>query len=191
MAQFSEELKRVIEEYRIIEQNKNHIEDKTAYVIMNAKYYENLRHAFSHLVAGLEFELDGNPEDKEKIKEQYIHVRKHMSDLDVNGYEYLAGFFLTEIRERIEAAGFFSSLGRSENLQREAIRHFDKGRDLRVAKKQEAMKHFESCIDLCMEGLREIVPVPKVEKRALKVNIASLVTATIAIIITILVAIFK
>jgi len=191
MVEFSNELIKIIRDYREIEKNKNRLEDKTAFVMMNAKYYENVRHTLSHLIAALELEIERSPGNEQKINEQYIHARKHMSDLDVNGYEFLAGVFLTDLREKIEKSGFFSVVGRAENLLDEALKHFDKGRDLRVAKKEQGMEQFEKCIDLCMEGQREIVPVTRTEKMNVRINVTALVLSVISIVVVILIAVFK
>ena len=189
MAKFSTELTLVVNEYKEVEKNKNRIEDKTAYLITNSKYYENVRHTLSHLMVALELEIEDDPANNDQIKEQYIHARKHMSDLDINGYEYLAGYFLTESLERIENAGLFYSVGKSQNLRNEAVRHFDKGRGLRVAKKDQGMKHFEKCIDLCMEAETNIIPATKLEIRYARLALWSFIISIIAIITAIVIGI--
>ena len=53
------------------------------------------------------------------------------------------------------------------------------------------MGQIEKCIDLCTEASREIVPVTKVEKRNIRINITTMIFSIIAVIIAVLIAIFK
>jgi len=191
MNKFSDHLKTLIAKYQEVQENKNHLEDKTAFVMTNSKYYENQRHAFSHLINALALESEGDPQKNDEIHKLYTEAFNHIDNLDVNGYEYLAGYFLTELREKIENSGLYADTGKAENLRDEAVRHFDKGRDLRPSKKKEAMGQFEKCIDLCTEASREIVPVTKVEKRNIRINITTMIFSIIAVIIAVLIAIFK
>ena len=184
MAKYYEYLKAIMDEYYRVEKNKHHIESKTAIVMVNTKYVENLRHSYSHLMAGLKLELDSGSE--EKIIEQYRHSCKHLSDLDVNGYEYLSGVLLRRLKQRIEKAGFFINIGNSENCLEEALDHFGRGRSLRTENKQIAMESFEKAIDLCTDGLRQIVSVTKVNKNMAKISIGAFIISSIAVLFAIL-----
>lgn len=191
MNRFSDDLKKLIAKYQEVQENKNHLEDKTAFVMTNSKYYENQRHALSHLINALALEIEGGSQKNDEMHKLYTEAFNHIDNLDVNGYEYLGGYFLTELREKIETTGFYTDTGKAENLLNEAIRHFDKGRDLRPSKKKEAMEQFEKCIDLCMEGSREIVPLTKAEKRNIRINITTMIFSVVAVIAALMIAIFK
>ena len=115
MEGFSKEsMKKIVKRYTDIEHKKNHIEGKTAYHIMNTKYYEQIRHALSHLISVLSLELSENKSESEKLKIEnlYQKILHHMDNIDVNGYEYLAGGMLSELTGKLEREGFFVSVGK-------------------------------------------------------------------------------
>jgi len=172
-----------IQKYQEVEQNKNRIESSTAYVITNGKYYENLRHAFSHLVAALDTWIAES--DVQAFVFQLEQSKHHLANLDVNGYEYLAGVFLEELAEKIEQCGLFHSLGNAIQYRSNALRQFDLGREKRTPDRLAAMGHFERCIQECQRGLSDIKPLTPVEKRNYRINIAVLLTAVLALIVAI------
>lgn len=187
----SDELSAVINEYYEVEKRKNHIEGKTAYVITNTKYLENVRHAMSHLMAGLKLQDTGVPADDPRAKEQFVHARKHIRDLDINGYEYLAGYLLTQVRKCIEGAGLYLATGRAEAFRQEALAHFNRGRDLRTSDKNTAMAQFELCVDKCQQGLREIGPISPLDKRAYKIALWSLLVGATGAILAVIALLIK
>jgi len=188
MGKFSDELINFISIASQVAKNKNYIEDKTAYVITNSKFYENQRHAFSHLLAALELEVEGDPSKANKIRKLYIEATNNVDNLDINGYEYLAGYLLTELRESIENAGFYVNVSNADALRKEAIRYMDRGRNLRPSDKKEAMVSFEKCIDLCLEARTKFESVSKIEKQNYKIKITSLVISIIAVVVSLVVA---
>jgi soluble cytochrome b562 len=178
MAAFPEKLERIVKEYLKIEERKHHIEDKTAYVITNSKYYENTRHGLKHLINALALMLE--EAEQASIEEQCNEAYYHLENVDVNGYEYLAGYFLSEVRDKLDRTNLYTDIGKAENLEQEALRHYDRGRNLRATKKIEAMDQFEKCIDICIEAKREIVPVKETEKRQIQIGLLALVVAVVS-----------
>jgi|GEM_PF-4689746 len=190
----SQDVKNLVAIYKTVSQNKNYIEDKTAYLMTNSKYYENLRHAFSHLISALDLELEGDPTKATQIHGLYVESANHINNLDVNGYEFLAGYLCNELRERIEKAGLYVNTGNADSLREEALRHLDKGRDLRPENKEEAMVHFEKCIDLCLKAKTQFTSASKIEKNSFRINLVTMVcsgTAVLAAIISIFIAFIK
>lgn len=183
MTEYHPLLKEIFDVYYITEKNKHYIENKTAIVMTNAKYVENLRHSISHLMEGLKLEFESG--DAEKINEQFTHAKKHLNDLDVNGYEYLAGLLLTRVREAIERAGFFVNINNAEPLHQEALDHFEMGRNTRTENKEKAMQCFGNTIDLCQQALRVISPIHRREKTLTNISIGSFIIAIISTIIAI------
>ncbi len=190
MQELRESLIRLIDSYFEVERNKNRIEGETAYVITNSKYYENLRHAVNHTMRALEFYLKSDPPNLPQFRDQYEQAYHHFLNLDVNGYEYLAGIFLEELREKIETSGFFHTTGNAEDYRKNALRHFDLGREKRTPDRNAAMQHFEQCIHECKKGLQGIQPVSKIEKRSYRVFAWTLLVAIAALVVA-LIALFK
>jgi len=190
MAKYSDDLKELVALYQEVQTNKNKLEGKTAYLITNAKYYESQRHAFSHLITALDLEIKGSLDEEQKRK-SYREAIHHIENLDVNGYEYVAGVCLTELREKIEEAGFYTNIGGAKTFHSDAVRHFNQGRDFRPVNKQQAIDSFENSINCYKEGLKEIKPVPAIDRRNLKVNITTMILSIIAIIVGIMVAWWK
>jgi hypothetical protein len=194
MQGFSDDLRTFISISKEALVNKNHIENKVGYVMTNAKFYENLRHAFSHLINALDMEIAGNTAKSEQAHRLYSSAIDHIDNIDVNGYEFLAGYFLNELRVRLEKAGLYVDTGNAETLREQALRHLDKGRDLRPVDKKGAMDQFEKCIDLCIEAKTKFAPVSKFDKRNLRINIFTMVFAGIALtvsIISVLIMVYK
>lgn len=182
---YSEILKTLVEEFEVVERHKHHLEGKTATTMVNVKFIENLRHSYSHLMTGIKFQYSSEP--PEKVADQYKIALNHLRNLDVNGYEYLAGVMLKRLRSKIEISGYFVDVGKANNCFEEAAGKFELGRSARTADKEQAMAAFESCVDLCQEGLREVVPTTKAEKTRITLASAALIVA----IISLLFAFFK
>ena len=151
--------------------------------MVNVKYIENMRHSYSHLMVGIKLQLAN--ESREKILEQFTHALKHLKDLDVNGCEYLAGVLLRRLRDRIEFSGYYINTGRANNHFEEASSKFEMGRGSRVESKEKAMGCFEDCIDLCLAGLREIIPATGAEKTRISIAACAFLVAVIALLVSI------
>lgn len=190
MQDLRERLISLIDSYLEVEKNKNRIEGETAYVITNSKYYENLRHAVNHMMRALEFYLKSDPPDLPQFQTQYEQACHHFLNLDVNGFEYLAGVFLEELTGKIETSGFFHSVGNAEQCRKNALRHFDLGREKRTPDKNAAMVHFEQCVFECKKGLQEIQPVARIERRNYRLFAWTLFFAITGCILA-LIALFK
>jgi hypothetical protein len=184
MSRFSPELEEFISVAEKVTKNKNYIEDKTGYVITNSKFYENQRHAFSHLLSALALEIEGKPETAVKMGKLYVEAINHLDNLDINGYEYLAGYLLTELRESIEQAGLYINTSTADTLRLEAVRHINRGRDLRPSNKEEAMANFEKSIDLCIKAKTKFSKASKIEIRSYKIKLTSLVVSLIALAVS-------
>ena len=180
---YTEILKKLTEEYDEVEAHKHHIEGKTGFAIINVKFIENLRHSYSHLVTAIKYQLNNEP--REKTLEQYQTALNHLKNLDVNGYEYLAGVFLKDLKEQIDTSGYFVDTGKAYNYHQEALTHFNAGRSARTENKEKAMVSFESCVERCQEGLREIIPATRAEKTRISIAAIALVVAIIALLVTI------
>ncbi len=181
--QYDDILNKIVSEWTIVEKNKHHIESKSGITIVNVKYIENLRHSFSHFIIGVKSQLQNKPIDE--TTDQYKTALNHLRNLDVNGYEYLAGVLLKRLKSQIEASGYFVNIGKANNLFDEASNKFGMGRSSRTENKKKAMDCFESCIDLCQKGLLSIVPATKAEKVRINLAIASIIIALIALAISI------
>ncbi len=177
-------LVKLTEEYAKVEKHKHHIEGKTATTIVNVKFIENLRHSYSHLITGIKFQFKNEP--PEKTLEQYKTALTHLKNLDVNGYEYLAGVLLKRLKQKIESSGYFVDVGKANNYFDEAVSKFGAGRSARSEDKEAAMTCFESCIDLCQDGLREVIPSTRAEKTRLSLATVSLIVAIIALLVVLL-----
>ena len=182
---YADILKELVEEFSVVEKHKHHIEGKTATTIVNVKFMENLRHSYSHLLTGIKFQYSDRP--RVEVMDQYKTALNHLRNLDVNGYEYLAGVLLKRLRTRIENSGYFVDVGKAMNCFEEASSKYEMGRSSRTENKETALECFEASIDLCLEGAREVVPATKAEKTRINLALASLIVAIIAILI----AIFK
>jgi hypothetical protein len=181
MEELKNKLNDFIGTYLDVERNKNRIESETAYVITNAKYYENMRHSFGHLIRAIEFYVGNQPQNLELFREHFAQAKHHLQNLDVNGYEYLAGVFLEELRQKIESTGFFHSVGNANEFRRNALRQFDLGREKRTPDRVCAMKHFECCIQECKRGLHEIKPLTSVEKGNYRMTAGALLVAILSL----------
>lgn len=173
-------LEKIVDEWARVEDNKHRIEGKAGFTVVNVKYIENLRHAFSHFMAGLKLQKQDVSDDE--IGDQYKSALNHLKNLDVNGHEYLAGMLLKRLRNRIEYSGYFINADKSKNFFEEASNKFEMGRSSRTESKDQAMVCFESCIDLCQKGLREVVPPTKAEKTRIGLTAISVVLALAAFI---------
>ena len=165
MQYLREKLVGLVDSYFEVERNKHKIEGETAYVMTNSKYYENMRHSLNHLMRAFESYLKPEQPDLPQFEEQFGQANHHLSNLDVNGYEYLAGVFLAELADKLEASSFFYSTGNASEFRKRALQHFDLGRETRTPDKKVAMAHFEKCIEECKLGIQEIKPVSALDRR--------------------------
>ncbi|MBI4774154.1 MAG: hypothetical protein HY788_08245 [Deltaproteobacteria bacterium] len=180
-----EKIQYLVSIFRQVERNKNRIESKTGFVITNAKYYENLRHSFSHLNEALFFLSEDPDPDVDNFVKQLDQAEHHLSNLDVNGYEYLAGELLNDLTDRIDRAGFFHSIGNADEYRKNALRQFDIGREKRTANKAEAMTHFENCVTECEQGLKEITPISRIDRASYNIQVITGLIALIALVVAI------
>lgn len=139
-----ERLQKIIDAYFDAKKKIFELEGEFAAVaISSTKWRENLRHAFDHLMTGLKF--GGDPAKKEEEEMHLTEALSHVKNLPLDGYEHLAGSFLTRSRLKIEKAGLLGTIGEARELHKKAISNYNKGRELRTGNPEKCYKHFKKC----------------------------------------------
>jgi len=134
------------------------IEDKAAISSLNHKFVNNLRHFIEHMFVGIE-KAYLEPPDKESAIDHFKQALHDVKNIALDSAENIAGLKLNEAKKHIMGGIVLSERRKAQEYFRQAVYHYDEGRNKRTIDPDEANEHFAKSVDLCVEGMLSVKPI--------------------------------
>lgn len=150
-------LKIFVEKYKMAMLQIRTMENKTAISALNYKYINNMRHFIAHFAVALEKAFE-NPSNLKESEAQFIHSIHDIEKLATDACQDIAAKKLKETEQSIRKT-ILGERKKAANIYKEAINHWDLGRNKRTGNPLEANEHFLETADLCKEAILLVKPL--------------------------------